>query len=477
MATTTLYTNATILTINGNREVILDGAILVTGNKIVQVGPSREVESWDLSEDHQVVSLAGRIILPGLINTHAHVGQSLLRGLAEDLPLKSWLCDAVWPLESQYEADDGYTAARLTISEMLLSGTTCFLESMCTHRCGFPNVVKAVGEMGIRACLGKLVKFEESDKELKMVDPRDRDVGEMSVDALTAAWREHDGSFGGRVKVWAAAGTPRGSYIDCHRRLGDACKKHDIPLTMHCAEAPQDLKIFRQKYDCTPMEFCRDANLAGPKTVLAHMVNLDLEKDLSILKATGTKVAHNPNSNLKLASGIAAVPQMLDAGINVSLGTDGAPCGNSYDMFREMHLAGILHKGAHLNASLVGATTVLELATINGARALGLENDIGSIEVGKKADFVVVTPKGLHCAPYDEEQFLDGGLDPMTTVVYSCTAADVEMVVVDGQRLVEDFKLKGGETGEIMHAARIAIKGIRQRSKVSADISPWKYVI
>lgn len=153
----TLYTNATILTLNPDREVILDGYILVIDNLISAIGSTNSLDSFSLPLNTTTISLSGRIILPGLINTHAHLAQSLLRGLAEDLPLHSWLCDAIWPLEACYDADDGYIAARLTIAEMLKSGTTCFLESMLTHRSGFENVVRAVGESGIRACLVGLV--------------------------------------------------------------------------------------------------------------------------------------------------------------------------------------------------------------------------------------------------------------------------------------------------------------------------------
>jgi len=188
-------------------------------------------------------------------------------------------------------------------------------------------------------------------------------------------------------------------------------------------------------------------------------------------------VAHNPNSNCKLASGIARVPEMLEAGVNVSLGTDGAPCGNTYDMFREMHLAGIIHKGANNNAALVGAESVLEMATINGAIALGLEKDIGSLEIGKKADFVVLNPGALRTAPFDEEQIEDGGVDPMTIVVYSCTGADVELVCVDGEVLVENGQLVRMNELEIVEAAQKAIKGIRERSGVrSVNRRGWKFI-
>jgi cytosine/adenosine deaminase-related metal-dependent hydrolase len=157
----TLYTNATILTLNPSREILLDGAILVTENRIVTVGKTATIQNFPLPKDTSVISLAGRIVLPGLINTHSHLAQSLLRGLAEDLPLHSWLCDAIWPLEACYDGDDGYIAARLTIAEMLKSGTTCFLESMLTYRSGFENVVRAVGEGGIRGCLVSLILCEK----------------------------------------------------------------------------------------------------------------------------------------------------------------------------------------------------------------------------------------------------------------------------------------------------------------------------
>jgi cytosine/adenosine deaminase-related metal-dependent hydrolase len=324
---------------------------------------------------------------------------------------------------------------------------------------------------------GKLVKFEESNKKLNITDPRDKDVSSMSIASMLSAHEKHHNSFNGRLHVWAAAGTPRGSPLSSHLGIGEACRKHDIGLTMHCAEAPKDLTIYKDSYGLTPMQFCQQTKLTGKKTVLAHMVHLDLATDLLILEETGTTVAHNPNSNCKLASGIAKVPEMLEAGVNVSLGTDGAPCGNTYDMFREMHLAGIIHKGAKLDAGLVGAEKVLEMATINGARALGLEKEVGSIEVGKKADFVVVNPKGLHAAPFDERQILDGGVDPMTTVVYSCTGADVEMVVVDGKVLVADGRLINMNEGEVIEAARKSVKGIRERSGVKAmNRRGWKYI-
>ncbi|ETS80954.1 hypothetical protein PFICI_08483 [Pestalotiopsis fici W106-1] len=421
------------------------------------------------------MSLPGRIIIPGLINTHAHLAQSLLRGLAEDLPLHSWLCDRIWPLEAAYggqgDTADGYIAARTTIAEMLLSGTTCFLEAMLTHGSGIDNVVRAVSEMGIRACLGKLVKFVETNPALKIKDARDKDLSSMSIESLLSAHATFHGGSNDRIHVWAACGTPRGAPLASFAEVGRACRAHDIGITMHCAEAPRDLPIFREVYEGrTPMQFCRDAELAGHKTILAHMCHLDLEADIPILQESNTTVAHNPTSNLKLASGIANIPRMLEAGVNVALGTDGAPCNNSYDMLREMHLASIVHKGAMLDATVVGAQEALEMATICGAKALGLDQDIGSIEVGKKADLVVLDVAKVWAAPWDPDA--TWGMDPVSLVVGCCTGRDVTHVMIDGSFMVEDGSLCSINEDEIILAARTAIRGIQQRSgvKVNSDL-------
>jgi cytosine/adenosine deaminase-related metal-dependent hydrolase len=315
---------------------------------------------------------------------------------------------------------------------------------------------------------GKLVKSAETNPAVGMSDARDKDVSSMSISSAVAAYEKFNGSFNDRLHIWMACGTPRGSPIKAHSDIGEAAKARNMGITMHCAEAPKDLEIFRGQYDCSPMQFCRDAQIAGPKTVLAHMVHPDPRAgDFEIMKETKTTISHNPTSNCKLGSGISPIPDMLEAGVNVSLGTDGAPCNNTYDMFREMHLAAILHSGVRESAGIITAYNVLEMATINGARALGLEKTIGSLEVGKKADFVVVNP-GLYSAPWDSTEALSGGIDPVTVLVHSCTGADVEMVVVDGETLIEGGNLVLIDEQDVVQRAKIAGAGIRARSKVTS---------
>ncbi|KAL4948063.1 hypothetical protein BDW69DRAFT_189615 [Aspergillus filifer] len=491
MPNSTLFLHATVITVNPNGEVISNGYLLVQGNRIAAIGecppPEALTSNAEPGSKIEVIDCTGFILLPGLINTHAHLVQSLLRGLAEDLPLHNWLCDAIWPLESVYEGEDGYHAARLTIAEMLKSGTTCFLDPMVTFRAGWGG--------------GKLVKFPETNRQLSLTDPRDRDLINMSVPALISAHDEYHGLYDDRLHVWAAAGTPRGAPMSLYNELGETCADHGISITMHCAEAPRDREIYHDVYGCSAMEFIRDAKLCGqPLTpaisndndaepthqqshnlVLAHMVNLDLETDLPLLSSTRTAVAHNPSSNLKLASGVAPIPPMLSSSsITVSLGTDGAPCSNHYDMIREMHLASILHKGVNHDANLIPTETALEMATINGAKALGLEHEIGSLEVGKKADLILIDPYGrggIGAAPWDWSDKGKGGVTAVTTVVHGCTGRDVSLVMVDGEVLVRDGMLVDGgkeKEMEIVRSAQVAARGIRERCRDGGSVVEGK---
>ena len=236
-------------------------------------------------------------------------------------------------------------------------------------------------------------------------------------------------------------------------------RKENIPITMHCAEAPADRRFFAS-HDHTPMSYCDSVNLLGPKTVLVHMVHLD-DSDITKLAETGTHIVHCPSSNTKLASGICKVPQLLEAGVNVTLGTDGAPCNNTCDMLQEMRLAGILHKVSRMDSTSVPAETVLETATINGAKALGLSETIGSLELGKKADFVVVDMRAVHLQPF---------FNPVSAIVYSATGRDVEIVVVDGIEVVKAGKLVTMDEETIWKEAQRRSKEIVARAGLTEAV-------
>ncbi|KAK5138236.1 hypothetical protein LTR08_003297 [Meristemomyces frigidus] len=461
-----LYTQATIITVNPTRDIISDGALLVRGQTIAAIGKTSDLLTQ--YPDEPITALPNRIIIPGLINTHMHTAQTLIRGTADDLELVSWLCERIWPLQGNFTAEDGYAAARLSIAEMLLSGTTCFLESMFADRYGFEGLCRAVDESGARGCLGKIVMDGGTyggDEKWAMHSGliEDRETSLMGAVRMHEKW---DGKADGRIKVWFGARTPGGVSESLYKEMAHLSRTKNIPITMHCAEAPADTVFFASK-DHTAMSYCSSVNLLGPQTVLVHMVHLTAP-DISALAETGTHVVHCPTSNSKLASGISPTPALLAAGVNVSLGTDGAPCNNTCDLLQEMKLAGILHKVSTMDPTSVPAEMVLELATINGAKALGLEGSIGSLEVGKKADFAVIDMRAVHLQPWHSA---------VSAVVYTATGRDVEMVIVDGKEVVKGGKLVTMDEEAVWKEAARRSKEVVERAGLTGKVGArWPVV-
>lgn len=317
--------------------------------------------------------------------------------------------------------------------------------------------------MGIRACIGKLTKPVSIDRNGNIMkkDPRDAAAKNMSIESTIQAHRTYNGASNGRIQIWFGAVTPRSSDIrEHHVQLAKTAKDRGIKITMHCAEASDDQKFYKDTFNESPMEYCCSTGLAGKGTVLAHMVHLE-KRDIELLKVTGTNVAHNPASNCKLASGIAPIPDILDAGINVGLGCDGAPCNNSVDLLQEMRLASLIHRAKAQDASMMTAETVFEMATINGAKALGLDSEIGSIEIGKKADLVVLNLDNISNTPVQSY---------ISSIVYTAVGGDVHMTMVDGKILVDNGILPNED--EIKQIGSIRAKAIIKRAGITIA-SKW----
>ncbi|PCH40768.1 hypothetical protein WOLCODRAFT_143210 [Wolfiporia cocos MD-104 SS10] len=454
-----LYVHATIITVNGARDIILDGAILVQGNRIAAIDKTNVLLSECPYEPR--VDLTDRIVIPGLINAHMHCAQTLLRGTADDLELVQWLCERIWVLQGNFTPEDGETAARGSIVELLRGGVTCFLESMFSDRYGFDGLCRAVEQSGMRGCLGKIVM----DIGTYAQDPKwamhpglieDR---ETSLGGALQMWEKWDGKANGRIKVWFGARTPGGVSDALYKEMSEISRQKGIPITMHCAEVPADREFFASRSH-NPTSYCSSVGLLGPHTVLVHMVHLD-DDDVASLEKTGTHVVHCPSSNSKLASGFCRVPALLEAGVNVALGTDGAPCNNTSDLLQEMKLAGIIHKVRTMDPTAVPAETVLEMATINGARAVGLDKEIGSLEVGKKADFVAIDTRKVHLQPW---------FNPVSAVVYTATAQDVELVVVDGVEVVKNGKVVTMNEAEIWKEVAQKAKEVVRRAGLDEKV-------
>jgi len=454
-----LFINATIVTMNPTRDIITNGAIAIKDNRIVAVGKTDTL--LQQHHENEVIDVKGKLIIPGLIDTHVHLAQALIRGCADDMALIQWLCDRVWVLQGNFTHDDGYVSARLCIAEMLKSGTTTFLESMLAHRYGFDGIARAVDESGIRACLAGIVMdigtyaTQTSSMHPGMVESRETSL--FGVLEMHSKWQ---GAANDRIHVWFGPRTPGGVTSELYREMSDYARQRDMGITMHLAEVEADKIYLNEKFGLSPVYYAESVGLLGPKTVLVHMVWLT-QADIDKLAQTHTSVSHNPSSNSKLASGVCKVPQMLASGVNVALGCDGGPSNNDYDLVREMKLAAILHKAVTNDPLIVPAETVLEMATINGARSLGLEKEIGSLEVGKKADLVVIDLDRLHTTPSP---------NPISSLVYAATGGEVDTVVVDGQILVEQRQLLTLDEDEVMHVAREHADALYKRTGI--EIKP-----
>ena len=454
-----LFTNATIMTMNPTRDIINDGAIAIQNNRIVAIDKTSVLQVRYPHEE--VVDVKGKLILPGLIDTHVHVAQALIRGCADDMALIQWLCERVWVLQGNFTHDDGYVSARLCIAEMLRSGTTTFLESMLAHRYGFDGIARAVQESGIRACLAGIVMdigtyaTQSNSMHPGMIESRETSL--LGVLDMHSKW---EGAADERIHVWFGPRTPGGVTSELYREMTDLARQRNMGITMHLAEVEADKIYLDEKFGLTPVDYAESVGLLGPRSVLVHMVWLT-PAEIDKLAATGTTVSHNPSSNSKLASGVCKVPLMLERGVNVALGCDGGPSNNDYDMIREMKLAAIIHKAVTLDPLIVPAETVLEMATINGAKALGLEHEIGSLEVGKKADLIVIDLERLHTTP---------SINPVSTLVYAATGGEVDTVMVDGKIVVAQGQLLSMDEHEIIMQANNHAAQLYRRANI--DLKP-----
>jgi cytosine/adenosine deaminase-related metal-dependent hydrolase len=420
---------------------VIEGDVSIRDGRIAAVAPH-------VAERHdRVIQARGGYVLPGFIQTHIHLCQTLFRGFADDLRLMEWLRTRVWPMEAAHTAESLRTAARLATTELLSSGTTTVLTMETVHDTDV--VFDAVAASGMRATIGKCMM--DADGE---VPGRLREATRASIDESVAIRARWDGAAQGRLR---AAFAPRFA-VSCSRELleavADLAERHDALVHTHASESRDEIAIVQQITGVrSNIEYLAGVRLASPRLCAAHCVWAD-ERDQQILAAHDVKVMHCPGSNLKLGSGIAPVPEMRARGITVSLGADGAACNNRLDMFEEMRLAAVLQAMRHAPGALT-ARDVLWMATRAGARTLGLEADIGSIEPGKKADLIIIDRDRPHLAP---------GPDPFSTIVYAARGSDVRTTIVDGEVLVGEFAPTRVDRAEVAREAHAAARELAGRA-------------
>lgn len=438
MAETIVIKNGVTITVDGDNRIYKDGAVVVQGNRIVDVGETERIGKEYKGDT--VIDARKKAVLPGFVNLHAHSG--LIRGTAEDLPLWEWLAKWIDPKHKVLTSEDAYIAASLCYAEMVKAGITCVLDMYrFMHRCA-----DAAEEVGIRATLAPYVAdrpeydyFEKISDNIKLVETR-------------------HGSANGRIHVWFGLEHLLYCTEEAYYKVSELSKKYDVGIHTHGEESLEVVMRITKEYGRRPIELFHDRGILGPKTVLAHCVWLN-PTEIRLLAATQTSVAHCPVCNMKIASGVAPVPDYFNQGVNVGLGSDGIKENNRCDLIQEMKVAALLHKVHRLDASLLPVEQVIRMATINGAKALGLEKEIGSLEKGKKADIILIDLKKLHLTPYLVRKYFN----ILPNIIYAAQASDVDTVIVDGKIIMENRRLQNVNEEELMEKHTKATEELLER--------------
>jgi len=408
-----LIRGGTIVTMNKQNEILRGTSLLIEGNQIADILPSSfKYEKSNL----EIIDASNLVITPGFIQTHVHLCQTLFRGLADDLQLLDWLREKIFPMEAAHNEQSMYISAKAGIAELIKSGTTTILDMGSIHH--EEEIIRAIGETGLRAFVGKAMM------DINDIFPGLKESTKDSLRSTLALAERWHNSSNERIKYAVA---PRFVLSCSDGLMRDAYEMIDnfrgMLFHTHASENEIEIERVRNRCKMDNIEFLHELGLLSERTCLAHCIYLN-ENEFNLLQSTKTNVAHCPSSNLKLGSGIANIPKLLKMGVTVSLGADGAPCNNTLNMFQEMRLASLIQKPKHGPATM-NAKSVFEMATINGARALGLGNEIGSIEVGKKADLTFLNLEQIQ-NPYSSTNNI------YSSIVFSSGPENVDSVMIDG---------------------------------------------
>jgi 5-methylthioadenosine/S-adenosylhomocysteine deaminase len=408
--------NGTILTMNSDLDIIKNGFLCIKNHKLDKIEPHKNHAQFP--EGKKIINARGGIIMPGLVNTHTHLPMALFRGLADDLPLSVWLNEYIFPAESKCITPESVRiGALLSSAEMLLSGTT----TCCDGYFHEDHVATAMNEIGMRGILGQgVIDFPAPGM------PKPGDNVNNAIKFLQK-WK----NISSLITPSVFCHSPYTCSETTLKKAKDAADAAGVLFQIHAAETKDEYIQIQTKHHETPIKYLDKIGIIDQNTILVHAVWLD-DEDIEIIAKRNSTVSHNPESNMKLASGIAPVPALLKAGVTVGLGTDGCASNNNLDLISEMDTAAKLHKVNALDPTLLDSVTVLKMATIQGAKALGLDAIIGSLEIGKKADVIVIDTRKPHLVPI---------YNPISHMVYAAQGSDVQDVIVNGRLLVKDRKL------------------------------------
>lgn len=423
--------NANIITMDSGDNVLY-GSILIENGVIKSIG---RINRSSLKATCEVIDAKGSFVLPGFIQTHIHTGQTLFRGMADDMELLDWLSRHIWPYEAAHNKESVYASAQISMLEMIASGTTTFLDIGLVHN--VESIFRALKESGLRGVVCKMLMDKKGHP-----DGLGEDMTESEAE-IRYLFNKYHKTENGRLMLGIGPRFALSVGEESLIKSADIARELNLIITTHSSENVKEVITVKELFKTSNIAFLHRCGLLNKNSVIAHCIWLE-KGDFELLRDSGTSVAHCPSANLKLASGFARVSEMLDYDINVTLGADGAPCNNNLNMLIEMRLAALIHK-PRVGPKKLDAKTILKMATINGAKALGLDSEIGSIEVGKKADLILVGNGSPHMNPVE---------NPYSAIVYSSDSSDIECVIVDGKIIYRDGRHYCWEIEEVVRKAK-----------------------
>lgn len=410
-----LISGGRILVMDEKNHIIRNGAVAIEGEKIIAVGEKEDIEK--LYTSGEVIDARESLVMPGLVNCHNHAPMTYFRGLADDLELMDWLNNYIFPAEAMFVNEEfSYLGGLLACAEMIKSGTTTFCDMYIFE----DEVARAAKKAGMRCLVGEVL-FDFPSPNFKTPEE-----GLMYSEFLIQKWANDP-----LVNILVEPHALYTCSFDLLRESKKLADKYGVPLGTHYLESRSEKEQLTEKFGKSPTHFLRDMGYLSDRFIAFHCVCLE-EEDMRIFADYGCKVVHNPESNMKLASGVAPVPEMMRAGVTVGLGTDGCASNNNLDMFQEMDTAAKLHKVAKLDPTVMDAKTVVRMATCEGAKALGMENIVGSLKAGMKADIIIINLNKPHLTPLYNEY---------SHIVYAVNGADVDTVLINGKVVMKNRKL------------------------------------
>lgn len=439
----TLLKHAMIVTMDDKGQVYTDGNLLFEDDRILQAG----MAPVDENTCDEVLDLTGKLILPGLVNTHVHTSQQLARGLADDVDLLTWLHDRIWPYESSMTEEDSYISTLFCAAEQIKAGVTAIAEPGGQFVSG---MAKAIEEAGVRAKLANSVMDCGEGLPKAWQHSTEEELNRQEEDI-----QRFHGTADGRIEVWFGIRTIFNATDELLLRTKELADRYSVGIHMHVAEAKSEVEYVKERLGVQTVTHLKDLGFLGPNLLAAHTVWLT-DGEVEMFREHGVKVSHNPASAMRVL-GFARVPRMLQEGICVAIGTDGAPTNNRMDMVDEMWVTSLIHKGWRLDPTVVKAQEILRMATANGAKALQDGLLYGSLEPGKKADLIIINPDSVGMQPMH---------DPIANLVTSMHSTNVESTICNGKWLMRDRKILTFDEKALIQEAKLRAESIRSRAGI-----------